>query len=332
MKIKIAEQMMQSYLKNVEGCQIVQTNWTPLVTELSDERINVVKLFIDEAKRVVDEDLDIIKKSTINQFISQCEIDVVGLKVIGGSAEQVYLIDTAFHQNNLGYKNSVSKVIQKMIKQSIVSYLFFDEIKSVVAFATPKVSVPVSMKINKNVRDLSSIISHYFPNIELRFIYGNEFSGIIDLLISNVDSSGKKDDNDLFIRSVLLLKAAGNDLPLSKSSIKSKDHDCKTKHSDVAKTEKGSNKRIVFDGVKRLLDNGLMDDSMIRNLTNQEFTQRTFKIASFPFLINYDNTSYDEKRFYPEKFRINGNDYKICSQWIPSRIDRFTEWLNNLIK
>ena len=94
MKIEMLAQMFASHLKNCEGCLISQTNWS--VSNLLFEKnktacLKQVKSIMDEIKLAV-ANLNVFKKSTPDQFITQCEIDVVGLKC-ESDKNTIYLYD-----------------------------------------------------------------------------------------------------------------------------------------------------------------------------------------------------------------------------------------------
>ena len=160
MKIEICEQMVQSWLTNIKQCQVVETNWSIsplrniLQKDIDDayEFVNNVQEILNntlEAETVsalqtsVDEEteekssyddvvvntakkskkatkLNIIKKSTANQFIRQCEIDVVGIRLDDGIVDRVFLVDSAFHKGGLGYHDVVATVIKKLIRAVLV--------------------------------------------------------------------------------------------------------------------------------------------------------------------------------------------------------------------
>ena len=77
MKIEIAEILVASYLKHVEGCRIVQTNWKTSgnwnITEYDKEQ--ALELF----EKIKQSSLlsSIFKNNSFEQLIKQAEIDVL---------------------------------------------------------------------------------------------------------------------------------------------------------------------------------------------------------------------------------------------------------------
>lgn len=316
MKIEMAEQMMQSFLQNVECCQVTQTNWTPIIIQKDLSKFDYAKKFIEEVNKKTS--INVLKKSGIDQFIKQCEIDVIGIRIDNNNVEKVFLVDTAFHRDGLNYKDVELKVLQKFARQVIISYLFFNSVSAKVIFATPKLNNKLLNKINSNLVILKSIVKSYFPKIEIELLYGNEFANCIDLLLTTIAQYKKNDDNDLFIRSVLLLKTAGFELDLKKSITKN------------TKTKKFGNKKIIFDHFNDLVRSSVLTQTIIDNLKDKIFSKTTFKMPSFPILIDDNDKTYDKKRFYSETLTVNGVKYKVCSQWIPERIKCFEDWVASL--
>ena len=117
MKIEVCEQMLSAWLKHVKGCQIVQTNWSPspvFIEAFAENNLDTINGFVEEIKKFAAENnLDIFKQSTIRQMIIQCEIDVIGIKIEDGIIGDLYLIDSAFHENGLNYGDVVARVLKK---------------------------------------------------------------------------------------------------------------------------------------------------------------------------------------------------------------------------
>ena len=72
MKIEMAEQMMASYLKNIELCSIVQENWTtaPGQSKIIDDNLSKIEKILNELKDALP-GVDFMKKSHLKQFITR---------------------------------------------------------------------------------------------------------------------------------------------------------------------------------------------------------------------------------------------------------------------
>ena len=197
MKIEICEQMIQSWLQNIEQCEIVQTNWTvsPLryIDQTQIDEVKKLMTFIqDELNKTLDPDdinalqesanldaeefsldeetpnltkpsakvkkLNIFKKSKPEQFIRQCEIDAVGAKFCDGVAERIYLADSAFHKSGLGYHDAVATVIKKIIRAALVSTIIFGTgVPVSIIFAAPKCGATLKAKIDPVIKIVRNI-------------------------------------------------------------------------------------------------------------------------------------------------------------------------------
>lgn len=279
MKIEMCEQMVQSWLQHIKGCQVVQTNWmiSPLMdisSHLSyvdwfmkdisgklnakiDEETLAAMAMIDEVDvsteitdyHNVDSNNDVSElapfaayqnmldffatlnkkekaamenifgKSTAHQFVTQCEIDVVGIKLYDNETsqspygvERIYLADSAFHKGSLGYGDAAARVLKKIIRAIPVSEIVFgNQIPIEIAFATPNCGKGLHAKIKDLVSILEDILKkHYAPrydNIEIKLYFNKDFAQQIYIpLKDHIDELNN--DNDLFMRALNLAKIA----------------------------------------------------------------------------------------------------------------------------
>ena len=172
---------------------------------------------------------NIFGASTANQFITQCEIDVVGIKLADavspstpGGVEKIYLVDSAFHKGNLGYGNAAARVLKKIIRAIPVSEIAFgNQIPVEIAFATPNCGTTLHNKIKDMVSILEDILKkHYAPrydNIEIKLYFNEDFAQQIYVpLKDHIDDLNN--DNDLFMRSLNLAKVSEKTLSPKKKS------------------------------------------------------------------------------------------------------------------
>ena len=92
MKIEMLESLGYSFLRHVQGCWIVQTNWKASTKGLSDESWQRLEAQFDEMR---DRFGATVFKGTRNarQLIKQAEIDVIGMTT--GSNGHVHVLDAA---------------------------------------------------------------------------------------------------------------------------------------------------------------------------------------------------------------------------------------------
>ena len=152
--------------------------------------------------------LDIIKKSTAGQFIRQCEIDVAGIRLMDNEVDRIFLIDTAFHKNGLGYRDVVATVIKKIVRALLVAVIVFGEnVNVTVGFAAPECRPVVQANIEKVVNMLRGILSSKYAKVTIELYFNDDFSNRIYLPLKK-EISKLNNDNDLFMRALNLAQVA----------------------------------------------------------------------------------------------------------------------------
>lgn len=332
MKIEICEQLVASWLKHVKGCQIVQTNWSPsrASVEITDDDIDKMSTFINAVKETVsDDNLDIFKKSKPKQFVFQCEIDVAGVKITGSSIEKLYLIDSAFHENGLGYKNPVETVLKKILRALIVAGAVFKNLPFEVVFVTPICANNIKSGIISGLTKLKEVIKAFYPAGSVTLLFNEDFtSKIYSNLIPLIDVVS--DDNDLFLRSMQLAQTAES-VADKKSTVQ--DYGIFSAPLSV-KSKRGKNKDVVLAIFNDLNNRGVLKGQILSDLCNPTWVNRHFGISTFPVLISVDdfkNSGLKDCRFYKNTpFEIDGIDYLICNEWKDDSLKMFEAWYISL--
>lgn len=335
MKIEICEQIIASWLKHCKGCQIVQTNWcpSPLTLHIDEDSRTKLTAFIEAVKeKVSDGDLDIFKKSTVEQFVSQCEVDVIGIKIGGGKIETLYMIDTAFHENGLNYSDVVARVLKKVLRPIIVSDIVFKSLPVTVAFVSPFCRETTGNAIRENIDKLEYVLKEYYPDSSVSLIFNEAFTEeIYSPLIAKMDSIA--DDNDLFLRSIKLSAIAQKYQQKNTNAYETVPIVHNTEQN--GKTPRGENEKFVFSILNDLKSKGILSSQLISSLCSPEYTKQEFKIYTFPFLLkstDFESSGFDRKKFYKKsEFFINGTGYLVCSQWIPGRIKLLQTWYEEIL-
>ena len=281
--------------------------------------------------------LNIFKKSTARQFVRQCEIDVVGCKLDDGITERIYLVDTAFHKTGLGYHDPVATVVKKIVRALVVSVLIFGEsVPVTVAFVSPKCGATLQPEIEKVVDGLRKILAAHsrYANIEIELYFNEKFTTDIYLpLIDEIDELN--DDNDLFMRAMNLASVA-EEHRVSRtmsSSTATPAAVSTTGTESVVRTRRGENKEIVLDVLASVVKAGKMTPALLNELRTSSYAKVHFKMPTYPILVSvsdFSGTGYDNCRYYPEAIAINGEEYRVCSQWVPERIDKLKNWYTSL--
>lgn len=302
MKIEICEQIIESWLTHIMGCQIVQVNWTPSsLLDFSFDNIKLIECFINDVRAVI-------------------------------SVDAVYLVDSAFHEFGLGYKNPTATILKKLLRMLVVSNLFFKHIPSNIIFVSPYARESVSFDIDKNLNELQPIIVKYFGDMKVELIFNEQVTNqIYKPLVDNIDNF--RNDNALFIRSLKLVNTCKKFLSQEEiiSSFTSNPPKYNVKNENTTiKTPRGENEMIVFSTLNKIISSDKMSESLLMELQDCNYTKRNFGISTFPFLTtknNFNEKGYEIKRFYKPRININGQVYFVCSQWIPERIAKLNIWL-----
>lgn len=374
-KIEMCEQMVQSWLYNCELCEIVQTNWTvsplrpidsavikdvekmmkeiqdKLNETLSEEVKTLLQSAVDEDYAAANPDeppkktvrkvksLNIFKKNKGEQFIRQCEIDVVGAKFADGVAERIYLVDSAFHKTGLGYHDVVATVAKKIIRAALVAVIVFGEnVPITVGFAAPNCRPAVEADITKVVNILSTILGPAYSNITIELYFNERFATDIYLpLMTNLNALNN--DNDLFMRGMNLsaladdfLKKAGVTItPATKTKTTGKT--TASAAGTTAKAPRGANEKLVKGILKDILAKGKMTPALLNDLQIPAFAKNTFKLSTYPLLVEeayFPKTGYEDCRYYKKPLAIAGGKYRVCSQWYPDRLALLEAWHKSL--
>ncbi len=368
MKIEICEQMLQSWLQHHKQCEIVQTNWmvSPLrLRTISKTDIALLEKFMKDfqeqlnqdlaaeikasLQESVDEDmvadgevvqkkrskakkLNIFKKSNAHQFIRQCEIDVVGCKLDEGITERIYLVDTAFHKTGLGYHDAVATVVKKIVRAFVVAVLIFGEsVPVTVAFASPKCGDSLKKEIETVLAGLRKILASdpRYGNIEIELYLNDRFtSDIYNPLLAEIKELNN--DNDLFMRAMNLAKLAES----SKAATGTPPTSGASGAGAATKTHRGENQQKVFSILKGMINNGKMTTLILNDLRKPDYAKINFGLPNrFPVLmkeVDFPFSGHDRCRYYKPTIKINGEDYMVCSQWVPDRIALLEDWYKKL--
>ena len=211
----------------------------------------VPQLRLPDIRRI--KNLNIFKKSTAGQFVRQCEIDVVGIKLNDGNTESIYLVDSAFHKGGLGYPDVVATVLKKIIRAILVSAIIFGTKSKInVIFAAPKCGKNLEQDLNFFVDSLKNIpiIKNNYPNIIIDLYFNETFSEKIYLPMKK-ETDELNNDNDLFMRSMNLAKVSEENLPPSATNTNNSSNSKIRKSSSIVskpkkrQNNKSNNKPII---------------------------------------------------------------------------------------
>ena len=127
MKVEIGESLGYSYLRHIQRCWLVQTNWK--ASEHWDKRLTD-----DELEQEFDSVRDKLesravfkgtfKRTTCRKFLKQGEIDVLGVRLDGA----IHAVEVAFHEGGLLYPGGTDKnVLKKMLRTMLILRAYHPE-------------------------------------------------------------------------------------------------------------------------------------------------------------------------------------------------------------
>lgn len=327
MKIEIAENLIYGYLKHIEGCRIVQTNWKTssswTVTEYDDQRARILFEKIKNA----DSFKDIFKNSSFNQLIKQAEVDVVGLNTVEKS---VFGIDVAFHSLGLLYVDSnetALRVMKKIFRTIFIMQSYFSDYDKFNSyFVTPKVNPATKKLIDPLIKEAKEIIQDDSINID--FISNDEFyTKYVDPL--TIEFLDDNDTVELFSRAIKLLQLDPRikTTKMANTILKSK-AEIKTDKRMVDGMKIG---QFVKFNMRKLFDEHLISDEDIQKFQNKEYSKRKFNL-NFELLRKKGLDTFENgiNRYYSKEFFCG--DYYLTSQWYEYHWEHFLTWLREIKK
>lgn len=311
MKIEMGESLIFSWLRHIKGCQIVQTNWSSSslwsLKHQSDLQVimdAVDKLFPSYAifgKK---------KKVSLNQFIAQAEVDV-----LGSSGDKIFAVDVAFHENGLGYGNvdeNTSRIIKKSLRTAMCIYGYFDKKEAEIIFATPIIPKQDWTKIEQGIADLENELKKLGYGFVFKVLcdcstptFQTEIMDPVMDVLNNVS-----DTNELFLRSAKLLRMV---------------------YDFSSKTAETTSKPMVKVGViankdlrKVLANSSKVTSKEISDLQDKAICKSLFGI-DYPVL---DGSPSEKRRYYSKPVFINGKQYYLCSQWVEHHRYALEHWIS----
>lgn len=324
MKLEIAESLIYSYLKHVEGCRIVQTNWRTsgkwVITEYETERARMLFNKISESEFFI----GIFKNSSFDQLVKQAEIDVLGINT---AENTIYGIDVAFHSSGINYGSNTEtayRIIKKIFRTIFIMQSFFNENEKFNSyFITPKVNPATKILIDDLIIKARDIIED--QNISIEFISNEQFySEIVDNLLENIDE--EHDTTELFSRAVKLLKLDNRKKGFDNETIKKP---IISKVNSEKRTVNGMKiGQFVQYSFRKAYEQNLISDVEINNLQNPGYSKRTFN-SNYEILKNQNRPIEDEygrTRYYAKE--IFCGNYHLTSQWIEPQWEFLLKWLN----
>ena len=211
MKIEMGESLIYSWLRHEKQCQLAQTNWKSsgyweiLHYEELASLLEKFQKFYDEKYN-----FDISKGGSVDQFLKQAEIDVLGI-AINHRQQHLYAVDIAFHEDGLNYgdkEKTLNKIIQKCVRSALCLYGYFGVNTGEVIFASPKINNFIEKELTPLLSELSDLFEQFGFNFSaILYCNGNFETGIMQPVLQK--SKNIADTSELFLRSVQMYQLFG---------------------------------------------------------------------------------------------------------------------------
>lgn len=315
MKIEMGESLLYSWLRHVKECQIVQTNWKvsgKWEMQHEEEIETLVKRIDDHFSN--NYGYTIFKKnSSVGQIIHQTECDVLGIN-LDGNNRNFYAVEVAFHEGGLNYgtrEETVMKVIAKSVRIAMCLYGYMDAKDAEIIFASPKIMPSIISDLMPCIDDLNKLFQLWGYDFSVRIIANEKFNDTILQQILVV-SDGIADTSELFIRGYQMYKMFDgvNVSTPRKQKIVKKPEVSMEKSATYSELKISQLARLVL---RPMLEKGMVSELEIKWMQDADYCKRTFDLQ-FPLLIRTDEQK-KESRYYAEPLYINGERYRMCSEW-----------------
>ena len=208
MKIEVGESLIRSWLRHIEGCQFAELNWKASSSWAA--RGDVHDLL--EAARtyfVALTGADVFAGQTAAQLLRQAEVDVLGLRVgENGAVDRIYSVDMAFHERGLNYggvRESVSRVLKKLLRSVLMVHFVFGPLPLRVVFASPRVGRSYRVPLEEGIQALASFLADQEIACETSLLVNESFCETV-LAPVLAAATNVADTSELFLRSYQLVQ------------------------------------------------------------------------------------------------------------------------------
>ncbi len=331
MKIEIGESLMYSWLRHVKKCQIAQLNWKTATVDAS---------LFSEVQPVFDvfrEKLQL--RSNLKQFLSQAEIDVLGISVKEHSNE-LYAVDIAFHEAGLGYSDSVDRVAKKLLRSALVLHNQFGTRKGHIIFACPKInSITTTTEIQNHLAYMTDVFRNAGFEFNFNMICNTDFR---EQILQEVVRKAKdiKDTSDLFVRSLKMIGIFNGEIGAINLAMAVDNEESFDAVADVDNPIINQEDELNMSFSELLsLDRSIgktaraFFNKMVQENKLADFFARygNVNVQGYPVLkevtnmntMAANNEAMDAKgrsRYYANTLTENGRTFLLCSQWYPKHL------------
>ena len=309
MKIEIGESLACSYLRHVEQCWLVQSNWK--VSEHWERQASDAETesLFQEMRRRFGRNGGVFKQTSgAAQFLKQGEIDVVGIN----QSREVYAIEAAFHEAGLNYGSTAetdSRVLKKMLRTLLILRAYLPpETPLHIYFLSPRINPVVQQPLERTFEELGKA----YPAVEWRLVSNGAFNErVVQATLEKASSVA--DTSELFIRSAKLLELTAPPRETHRQAVPTR----KRPNRATDDSPTGRLQPIAQALMHTLLNErpSLLDEREQRNLTDGDYckTQLHLRIGNCALLrhVEHGTKIHGHPRYYAQPYGA----YYLCSQW-----------------
>jgi hypothetical protein len=310
MKIEIGESLCYSYLRHVKGCWLVQTNWKASEHWTKCKTDAELETMFLEMRQRFDLGGNVFKQTaTVNQFMQQGEIDVMGIDQHGG----VHVMDVAFHEASLNYGGGVAnRVLKKLLRAFVLLSAYHPQQSPLhIYFVSPK----VHRSVQSALENVYAALREQYPEANWHLITNENFHDqILQPTLAKGDSVA--DTAELFVRAAKLLTISGATVadPVAEQHVRPPTEIPISR----PRTSSISLQDLVRGLMKTLLEEcpDLLDESELQHLTDHRYCSRQLelKISNLGLLREQQHGREINGRNRYWRNLYAGRFY-VCSQW-----------------
>ena len=330
MKIEVGESLCYSYLRHVQRCWVVQTNWK--VSEhwekcLTDDELETI---FQSMRQTFDPGGSVFKKTRdCAQFLRQAEIDLVGVEQDGS----IHAIDVAFHEAGLNYGGGTgNRVLKKLLRTALTLMAYRPKrIKRHIYFVSPTVRPGAQQPLD----DMFSWLREEFSDIEWHLFTNKTFA--TEMLAPTLEKGESVADmSELFLRSVKLLELGGAEAvetSLTPTTIPTnKTPESPSNYSSRKANGRKSHQEHIQNCVEVLTKNGYSVSESVGNNAEADFSAQGGGQA-FPFAVKVASRVEILRRNVGKglftSFEADGRWYLLPHDELVSIAGRTTPWLES---
>jgi hypothetical protein len=279
---------------------------------------------------------EVFTRSPFQQVIRQAEVDVLGLR-FGDAGPAAIAVDSAFHENGVQYgdlKETVGRILKKMIRTAFVLEAHFDLQQADIVFATPKMHNAVHAALQGCWPELQSVLadcgSLSATRLQLRIVTNSDFvEQIIQPVLDRMEQVA--DTSELFLRAQQLVRFY---------EVTPRRREICEKPTSVRSESEGGPKigEHVRATMIRLADAGKLTPKVVADLTDRSHCKTTFGLNhSFLQKVMPDAALHAQRidengysRFWRDPLDIDGARFLVCSQWFAWQRPAFDRWVQEL--